>query len=398
MKKESGKQKPLYMQNEENNLSTLICQSCGMSMTSEHFGTKANSTPEKEYCCFCFKNGEFTDNLSLYEFATENISETSATEPEELKFPISNYELILNETIKLQQLKRWKAHSVHQEYYHSVYKVVEYINQNITNRIDLSKLSEIGHISKFHFHRIFKAILNESPGEYIQRLKLEKAAFKLHTSKISVKEIAAQTGYETPESLNKAFKKRYGLSPRQYRKSPSDLTMPMNKPIAGLIAEPEIRIIQERQLLCIPVKDAYTDNHSFTNAWSELLGYVKQQKLLSSITEYFCISHDISTHTAPDKCRIYACVNIPDNIKPYGKYSIQKLKAGKYATFKFKGSYADLDTFYCNIYRYWIPKSGYTLRDSFHFEKWINDSDEIGVYESLIEIYIPIEPNNKFPE
>ena len=82
MKKESGKQKPLYMQNEENNLSTLICQSCGMSMTSEHFGTKANSTPEKEYCCFCFKNGEFTDNLSLYEFATENIPETSATETE----------------------------------------------------------------------------------------------------------------------------------------------------------------------------------------------------------------------------------------------------------------------------------------------------------------------------
>ncbi|MDR1454061.1 MAG: hypothetical protein LBJ01_00255 [Tannerella sp.] len=39
-----------------------------------------------------------------------------------------------------------------------------------------------GHFSGFYFHLIFKAMLGESPGEYIRRLRMEKAAFRLDTS------------------------------------------------------------------------------------------------------------------------------------------------------------------------------------------------------------------------
>jgi hypothetical protein len=38
-----------------------ICQSCGMPMEKpEDFGTNADGSNNKDYCCFCFQNGDFT--------------------------------------------------------------------------------------------------------------------------------------------------------------------------------------------------------------------------------------------------------------------------------------------------------------------------------------------------
>lgn len=376
------------MQN-ENNRNTLTCQSCGMPMlVSEHFGTRKDDTPEKEYCCFCFKNGEFTDNLSIYEYATGSV-QTSEVSINYDGHQFSDYELILQETVKLQNLKRWRTHAIHQDYYTSVYRVLEYINQNIIGKIDLDKLSKIANISKYHFHRIFKAILNESPGEYIQRLKLEKAAFKLHTTNSSLKDIAEQIGYQTAESLSKAFKKRYGLTPIEYRQSPSDLNTSLANPITDFTENPEIKIILDKQLLCAPIKETFTDKYAFNDAWLSLENFIHKKNISESVEGYYCLSYDISTHTEPDKCRIYAGVEITKPTKSLGKYSVQHLQGGKYAVFKYTGSYSDLETFYCNIYRYWIPKSQFALRDSLHFEKHISNFND-GIDSAVIEIHIPI--------
>ncbi|MFH1703090.1 MAG: zinc ribbon domain-containing protein [Nitrospirota bacterium] len=46
---------------------TKICQSCGMPMEKiEDFGTNADGSRNEDYCCFCFKNGDFTNpNLTI---------------------------------------------------------------------------------------------------------------------------------------------------------------------------------------------------------------------------------------------------------------------------------------------------------------------------------------------
>ena len=45
-----------------------ICQSCGMPMvTPEEFGTNSDGSVNKDYCAYCFKDGKFTNNLTLDE-------------------------------------------------------------------------------------------------------------------------------------------------------------------------------------------------------------------------------------------------------------------------------------------------------------------------------------------
>lgn len=82
----------------------IICQSCGMPMKKEQdFGTNSDRSPSTEYCCFCFRNGRFTDEgISLQEKIDKLVR-------------ISVEQLGLREDLarqmaetKLPQLKRWK--------------------------------------------------------------------------------------------------------------------------------------------------------------------------------------------------------------------------------------------------------------------------------------------------
>lgn len=69
--------------------------------------------------------------------------------------------------------------------------------------------------------------MGESPGDYIQRLRLEKSAFKLQTTRLSITEIAEQTGYQSVQALGKAFKKRFKVTPTVFRKQPEEIKAPV---------------------------------------------------------------------------------------------------------------------------------------------------------------------------
>lgn len=44
------------------------CQSCGMPLTeAAHFGTKADGTPQTDYCCYCYAGGQFQQDCTMEE-------------------------------------------------------------------------------------------------------------------------------------------------------------------------------------------------------------------------------------------------------------------------------------------------------------------------------------------
>lgn len=46
-----------------------ICQSCGMPMQEEQYGTNADGSRNDEYCCYCYQNGSFVGNSTMEEMA-----------------------------------------------------------------------------------------------------------------------------------------------------------------------------------------------------------------------------------------------------------------------------------------------------------------------------------------
>ena len=51
-----------------------ICQSCGMEMTvEEEFGTNNDGTLNQEYCIYCFKDGDFTEDCTMEDMINSNL-------------------------------------------------------------------------------------------------------------------------------------------------------------------------------------------------------------------------------------------------------------------------------------------------------------------------------------
>ena len=59
-----------------------FCQSCAMPMTDELFGTNADGTKNEEYCMYCFKDGEFTSDMSMEEMMSFCIDKMVEVHPE----------------------------------------------------------------------------------------------------------------------------------------------------------------------------------------------------------------------------------------------------------------------------------------------------------------------------
>ncbi len=62
------------------------------------------------------------------------------------------------------------------EYISRINRVQDYIDKNISSKLTLEELASVANFSKFHFHRIFVALIEETLNCYIHRIKLEKAA------------------------------------------------------------------------------------------------------------------------------------------------------------------------------------------------------------------------------
>ncbi|NDV84041.1 helix-turn-helix domain-containing protein [Bacteroides sp. 51] len=360
-------------------------------VAADHFGTNCDNTPSEDYCCFCFREGGFTDNGTMNDKVQENLHYHDENEYHNgRRYTINEAELYLR--VMLPTLKRWESHKhTHLEYYQSVNRVMEYINEHLTESINLSDMAKVAHISDYHFHRIFKAIIRESPGDYIQRLRLEKAAFKLQTTGQSLAEIAEQTGYQSPQALSKAFKKRYQLSPIAFRKNPAILNVTV-EPIIDIPMNPEIRQVAPKEVVYLQIVNPFGRMDSYIEAWNKLVRYVGANGIPNDENEYICLSRDMSSITRPEQFRMYACITTNKPVKPSGKFGIQKVEGGRYAVFTYKGSHKELENVYCNIYRYWIPRSVHTLRDNISFEKYLNTPNEVKEEELVTEIFIPIEP------
>ncbi|MDL2314803.1 AraC family transcriptional regulator [Bacteroidales bacterium OttesenSCG-928-C19] len=278
------------------------------------------------------------------------------------------------------------------EYHKSVNKVVDYINQHLTESIDLKTVAGVANVSEYHFHRIFKAFIGESLASYITRLRIEKAASLLQITKLKLEDIAERSGYQSQYALSKAFKKHFGISPSAFRNlqtyfsshSSESINLNHRYPL------PQIKEVEEKQLVYIRIIAKYGSSSEYETAWKKLWCFAKEKEILNGKNESIGLSFDDPDITHHDRCRFYACITTDKPIKPEGEFGVQKIEKGKYAIFTLKGDYSGLSNIYKFIYFEWLPNSNYKLRNNVSFEIYLNNPNKTALSELLTEIYLPI--------
>lgn len=280
--------------------------------------------------------------------------------------------------------------STKEEYVKRINVIVEYINNHLGENIDLGVLSEMSGFSPWHFHRIVRAFLGEPIGAFITRMRVETAARLLRYSDFPVQDIAFRVGYDVPSSLSKSFRQFYGISPNQYRKNKNYTIM---KPIdlrPNLPLEIEEKVLAPQQVIYVRLIGVYA-NLDYCAAWQRLWNHVREENLFAPEIGHICVYHDDPKVTEPDKLRTDVCLALPRVGKPKGEVGVKEIPGGKYAIFRYKGPYSNLNAVYDTIYLKWIPERGYKLGNTPGFEKYLNHPDNTKPEDLVTEIYIPVE-------
>jgi transcriptional regulator GlxA family with amidase domain len=93
-----------------------------------------------------------------------------------------------------------------------------YIEKNFEEKISVEELAKQFAISNRNFIRRFKKATNNTPFEYIQRVKVEAAKKSFETSTLNINQVMYNVGYNDEKAFRKVFKKHTGLSPIEYRR------------------------------------------------------------------------------------------------------------------------------------------------------------------------------------
>jgi AraC-like DNA-binding protein len=93
------------------------------------------------------------------------------------------------------------------------------MEKNFCFRLRIEDYAELCHRSLSAFKREFQQVYQETPGRWIMRRRVERAAGLLANSNQSVTQVAFETGFEDLSHFSRVFKKITGKNPTEYKKS-----------------------------------------------------------------------------------------------------------------------------------------------------------------------------------
>jgi len=77
------------------------------------------------------------------------------------------------------------------------------------------------YLSRYHFDRLISSVAGEPPSAFRRRILLERAAYRLLTTRLTILDIAVEAGYGSHEAFSRAFTRAYGMGPRRWRQQPT---------------------------------------------------------------------------------------------------------------------------------------------------------------------------------
>ncbi len=274
-------------------------------------------------------------------------------------------------------------------------KVCAYIGEHIDSPLTLDELSQIACCSKYHFHRLFTAMVGLSLHQYIRWLRLKRAAHQLIIKQDeSILEIAINAGYESHEAFSRAFKKACGISPSDFREQKSWASWenpPYCLPEKGQIdMKVEIKNLPARRLAMIEHRGS---PDKIGESVTQLMDWAQSQTmdLKPKPGESFGLGYDDPETTRPEAFRFDLGITIPEHLKLTGPVVEKRLPKGRYAVAVHRGSRENIGETVYGLYRDWLPQSCEALGDLPCIFSYYNFEHEVAETELLTECWLLLQ-------
>lgn len=99
-----------------------------------------------------------------------------------------------------------------------IFELQKRLVENLEHQWTIQQMAEIVELSEPHFQKLFKKEVGISPFAFLQNARLEKAREYLETTFWQMKQIGIAVGMPHDSHFTRDFKKKYGVTPTEYRK------------------------------------------------------------------------------------------------------------------------------------------------------------------------------------
>ncbi len=99
-----------------------------------------------------------------------------------------------------------------------IFELTNLLNERLTHPWTIEEMAKCVDLSQPHLQKLFKTEIGTPPKTYLRNLRLEKARDMLENGHLQIKQIGLQTGLVNDSHFTRDFKKKFGLTPTEYRK------------------------------------------------------------------------------------------------------------------------------------------------------------------------------------
>lgn len=266
---------------------------------------------------------------------------------------------------------------------------IAFIEENLTEEIDVNAVAEKAFVSSFYFQRIFRVLCGFTVGEYIRNRRLTLAAQELSSTNIKVIDAALKYGYDSPDSFARAFTKFHGISPSEAREQGSKLNSfaPLKIKLTlegGTMLE--YKIVEKAQFTVMGKVRSFNTESSY----SEIPKFW-QEHMKSDESKVICGMYGICMDSDGKNFEYLIADNyLPWNEIPEG-CETRVIPAGTWAVFPCHGALPEsLQSVNTKIWSEWVPScKAYKLAGNYNIEMYTPLCDDPN--QNYCEIWIPVE-------
>lgn len=286
------------------------------------------------------------------------------------------------------------------EYRHRINRVAHYIDDNLSQNLTLNDLAKVSGISAFHLHRLFQLYTGEPLVGYVRRQRVSRGMKEMaHGSSRSVLEMAIDLGYDSTSSFIRAFKKRFGVTPKS-EQNRGESTLSLWKSQRSDSKNQQIGPLRIEQrpsfyLLGTAVKgyEARSFERAAQKCFKTVISDLENSKMMNQVGKPHAIFFDDPDLSFAESMTYFGGFEWFQTEKPLqSSLELFKINASLWAVFQHRGSYRALWQTWNAAYRNWLPLSSYDLGENYPFELYVNDPRKVKKESELItEIYIPLK-------